>query len=508
MLQAPLLAVRRWKGKIEPVYAEYAGEKLRLAELLIKTYKENIGGKKGELVEKLSEIEGSPYSYKLIRGLSSLLLRRCKFETKHGLALDPREARRLVFERANPPPTSDTERDRIIQEVASSLSIDPDALEENLWADSETELIQTEFNPPSPVALLKEYNLELTRTLLYRCNRLLLFGLSDWKRTLWFIKKVGLMYSAEYTANGPTLTVEGPFSVSKSSNAYGELFIELFNDLLGLKAWTLNAEIPSTNRSTQFYFELSSAKMAQLGLAEPVDRLRPSFDSEVEKRFFYAFNSLRSDWRIAREEEPLVAGDSIFLPDFTFERKGVKVFLEIVGYWTKEYIERKFNKLNRVSGVNMIVVANTKLACSKISEVPGVIFYEKDVPLKPILDALSKYLVGKPESSYVDLSKHELGATVDFDELAARFGSRSEVSRELAERGYTMLGSKAVLKTVLEEIAAELSKHSSVTYESAKQVCSKYGVNVSETLKVLGYKIRWSGLDASAIIIEPPAKTE
>jgi predicted nuclease of restriction endonuclease-like RecB superfamily len=507
-LQVPLLAVRRWKGKIEPVYAQYNAEKLKLAELLINTYRNNVGRNKKALLEKLSEIEGLPHSYKLIRGLSSLLLRRCKFETAHGLPLNPKEARRLVFERANPPPTTKTERDRIIQEVASYLGISPETLEENLWADSENELIQTEFNPPAPLALLKEYNLELTRTLLYRSSRLMLFGLSDWKRTLWLIKKTGLMYSAEYTMNGPTLTVEGPFSVSRSPNAYGELFIELFNNLLSLSGWQLNAEISSTNRTTHFCFELNSAKALQLGFARPVENLRPSFDSEVEKRFFYAFNSLHTSWKIAREEEPLIVGGSILLPDFTFEQKGAKVFLEIVGYWTKEYIERKFQKLSKVSGVNMIVAANMGLACSKISEVPNVIFYEKEVPLKPVLDALSKYRVGEPDVSSIDLTKQELGAVVDLEELAKKLGSRSkEVSRKLVEQGYTLLGSKAVLKGVLDKIAEDLSNHPAVSYELAKQACAKYGVNVAETLKALGYKVKWSGLDASTIVIEPPTKT-
>jgi len=35
----------------------------------------------------------------------------------------------------------------------------------------------------------------------------------------------------------------------------------------------------------------------------------------------------------------------VFIPDFGFEKNGVKAYLEVVGFWTDEYLQKKLGKL-------------------------------------------------------------------------------------------------------------------------------------------------------------------
>ena len=51
------------------------------------------------------------------------------------------------------------------------------------------------------------------------------------------------------------------------------------------------------------------------------------------------------DGRYHGNQNPLVADGKAMIPDFLFERFGHKVYFEIVGFWTKEYLERKAAKL-------------------------------------------------------------------------------------------------------------------------------------------------------------------
>ena len=63
----------------------------------------------------------------------------------------------------------------------------------------------------------------------------------------------------------------------------------------------------------------------------------------------------------------------------------------VVGFWTPEYLGRKIAKLNSIAGIDMIIAADESLACSKLERLKGralVIYYKKEVPMKPIIEHL------------------------------------------------------------------------------------------------------------------------
>ena len=69
------------------------------------------------------------------------------------------------------------------------------------------------------------------------------------------------------------------------------------------------------------------------------------FDSSIEEKFAIKFEHLANRWKIKREPDPLIVGKGVaFIPDFLFEKYGRKVYLEIVGFWTKEYPRKEIPK--------------------------------------------------------------------------------------------------------------------------------------------------------------------
>jgi predicted nuclease of restriction endonuclease-like RecB superfamily len=72
-----------------------------------------------------------------------------------------------------------------------------------------------------------------------------------------------------------------------------------------------------------------------------------TYDSEIEKSFALQFQAVKSGWTLKREPEPIPAGNQVIIPDFSIERAGIKVYLEIVGFWTEEYLRRKIEKLKK-----------------------------------------------------------------------------------------------------------------------------------------------------------------
>lgn len=84
------------------------------------------------------------------------------------------------------------------------------------------------------------------------------------------------------------------------------------------------------------------------GGLKPPEPLKPIFDSGVEERFYNIMRSVES-FRVWREAEPIMMGDTLIVPDFVFERPdGVKYYLEIIGYWRPEYTAKKRAKLQEL----------------------------------------------------------------------------------------------------------------------------------------------------------------
>ena len=166
MLTSDLLVTKISKGKIEPVYALLDQDNLEIARSVIDVFQEHVGRTYGELIEELEGIE--EINYRLIRGLAQILERRCVIDTDS--VIDPIAARKTVFEESRGFITSEEERKKVLDKVARKLSIEPDDLEKALWADQEGNLVIKEFQTIAPEDLLRQYNLSLAQTLLFRAT--------------------------------------------------------------------------------------------------------------------------------------------------------------------------------------------------------------------------------------------------------------------------------------------------------------------------------------------------
>ncbi|SNQ61067.1 conserved hypothetical protein [Candidatus Methanoperedens nitroreducens] len=164
MLTSDLLVTKIYNGKIEPVYATLDRKNLEISSSVINLFQEHIGKTYGELVEEIEDFE--EIDYRLIRGLTQILERRCIIEMDS--LIEPVTARRTVFEECNGAVSDIKERKEIIERIARRLSIETDAFEKILWADMEENLVIKEFKTTTPENLLRQYNLSLTQTLLLK----------------------------------------------------------------------------------------------------------------------------------------------------------------------------------------------------------------------------------------------------------------------------------------------------------------------------------------------------
>ncbi len=120
------------------------------------------------------------------------------------------------------------------------------------------------------------------------------------------------------------------------------------------------------------------------------------FDSSIEQTFAEEFTALaRSQgvdgWRLEREPEPLLLDHSIFIPDFAVTRSHQRIYVEILGFWTPSYRERKLQKLLQLQDRQDLVLAlpiDAKETFSTILSAFPIILYEGQLSATDVLAVL------------------------------------------------------------------------------------------------------------------------
>ena len=597
MLTLQLLRVRTRSGAIFPLFCTKE-EDIELAKKIIQEFEQTWKNKekKAVLEDRISAIEESDAGsdYKLVRGLYALLERRCTFRSRDSNSdndgetsststitiVDPPRIRKAVFEESSKRGFALTELERmeIADSVASRLHLSShDVVLKTMWSDLDDNLILDYFDAIDPEALVGWYNLSLMQTLLFNCTKLDFYisGGLNWKRVLRTVKRLGLMYylqqPQQQQENRIICSLEGPLSLFKLTDRYGTLLAKLLPSIIFSSdkkresssngdggEWHLDAWIVrKTMDGRKIYeFKISKNEIPEL-MTDPYSSFPPSsitqkevagssslyndyniFDSAVEEKFAKRFEQAETGWRLTREPDPLVLSNGgAFIPDFMFEKYDKKIYLEIVGFWTKEYLERKLQKLadifisaysrkkrnnnNNYKTDLLFIALNEDFACSKSSFssiVPKeqLIFYKNDtVPVKPILDYLKSIdremierKVNDPNLK-IELDKDNddnNNAVISINEVAQKYCIPAEVARRISlrdnkekyiEAGMYLIPKSKALK--LESLLAGTSR-----FIDACSILSKEGIPESchaELIVKLGYDVSWQSIDASTAII-------
>ncbi len=506
MLPNNLLITRARSGKIKPVYAPIEGRYLTLASGLIETFEAHVNKRKGELADHCQQFEESGFDYRLVRGLVALLDRSATF--KPHSYVDPKQARREVFKEANRYPLIGTDelRQEVIAQVASRLHLLSSQLESSLWSDFEDELVLESFVAPKPSELIQQYNLSLTQTLLFKAASLEFVVGSNYQRIFSLLKRLGLMYAVEHKDGAYSVIVDGPISLFKLTERYGTSLAKLLPAVIEADKWSLKAQIVGGERQAPKLLELElNARTARNLL--PVRRPKKTgeqYDSSVEATFARSFKALKLGWALKREPELLVAGRYVFIPDFSFEKANLKAYLEVVGFWTDEYLKKKLAKLQELAVDNLLIAVDRSLNCSQLEKVKGfVILYDKKVPVKPVVGFL-KHLEETAilqEVETIDGSKlHLEGDIIDIprlaNEQAVSVGALKRWLQANPAAQYHLIGMQLVSDDKLSAIIKKIQVVHECALSVALQTIEEEGISSPETtLEALGFVVEWHGLD-------------
>lgn len=249
------------------------------------------------------------------------------------------------------------------------------------------------------------------------------------KRLCYLARKLGVYYDLAYTSShlAPLLHLElyGPQEVTGAPQQYGLRLTRLCRLLLGYglpgesgrdrrgnKSGKTTLSPAITEAEAQIHFLQRSYKFVMdaevFRLLEPVrarqqnasveDALQSAelFDSSIEQFFAEAFTALAKSqgvdgWHLEREPEPLLLDAGIFIPDFALTRDSHRIYVEILGFWTPAYRERKLQKLQQLQGRDDLLLAIPREARDAYAAVlPAfpVVFYEGRLSATEVVNML------------------------------------------------------------------------------------------------------------------------
>ncbi|KYH24238.1 hypothetical protein HAPAU_37090 [Halalkalicoccus paucihalophilus] len=386
----------------------------KTARELIVLFEAHLDEPQGDLEDAIDELTVADTDYKIVQGLAKLLKDECEFEIV--VPVEPREIRRQLFERANaqypivrqPTLGEDTQKLEVYSGVADSLGISLEECYRGMYADLEDNkrLVRTGTRTAEQYAsdgetgissststtaltgssteeyektdltidwLLTRYNLALAQAVLYDATEMQIRVWDHFGTVFSYVKLFGLMHRIypidadgervrdTNQAAGYEAVLDGPASLFSQSQKYGIRMANFLPALPLCDRWEMTAEIlvdDTVGETRQFTLDHTEGLNSHYSAGN-------HFDSDVERTLAQKWERATTEWKLVREDDVFDLGAEVMIPDFAIEHPdGRRAILEVVGFWTPEYLESKLEKIRQVDADNFVLAVSERLDCS------------------------------------------------------------------------------------------------------------------------------------------------
>ena len=411
VLTAKLARSRTTDETVTPLFIDPKEERYRkTARELIQLFEDHLGEPKGDLEDAIDELTVADTDYKIVQGLAKLLQDECEFEMV--APAEPREIRRRLFETANerypivrqPTLGEDTQKLEVYSAVADELGISLEECYRGMYADLEANkrLVRIGTRTAEQYAgeddtststtaltgssaeeyehtdltvdwLLTRYNLALAQAVLYDAAEMRIRVWDHFGTVFSYVKLFGLMHriypvdadgervASTDLAAGYEAVLDGPASLFSQSRKYGIRMANFLPALPLCERWEMDAEIlvdETTGETRRFTLDHTEGLRSHYSAGE-------RFDSDVERTLAQKWERANTEWGLVREDDVFDLGAEVMIPDFAIEHPdGRRAILEIVGFWTPEYLDAKLAKIREVQADNFVLAVSERLDCA------------------------------------------------------------------------------------------------------------------------------------------------
>jgi predicted nuclease of restriction endonuclease-like RecB superfamily len=505
VLTKDLLRVSRRGGGYQPQFV--GPDEESLAASVIGCYQGHVGQRREQLQETLTDIERESDDFKLVRGFAKLLDRDTIWEVQSPIA--PERAREATFRAGEAVSVvTSEERTEALERAAEQFESTPDAVEQSLYADLESrEILASVDFRWSPAELVEQYNLSLAQTALFDATEVRIRS-RDPRAVITTLKRLRLLYEIRQlppeerqtvAETDREIVITGPDALFSKTRRYGTRFARLLRTVAKTDEWQLTAIID--DRGTERELVLTQADVTVPGV-EPIAEV--SYDSGVEAEFARRFESLDLDWTLVREPDALAAGAHVVVPDFAFDYEfgDFRVYFEIMGFWTPEYVTKKLSRLDDVDDVEMLVAVDESLGVGEEIEARDhrAIPYSGAVRIKDVRNELRRYedeLVADAAGTLSEELRPD-DDVVTLETLADRHAVSEDALEDKSFPDHERVGRTLIRQRVLDAIDDELA--AGMDLEEAEDVLGEYSIeDASAVLSRLRYRVAWEGLGGGTL---------
>jgi predicted nuclease of restriction endonuclease-like RecB superfamily len=441
MLTADLARSRTSDGEVTPLFIDPDDVRYReTASELIALFETHVGEPKSDLDTAIDQLTVADTDYKIIQGLAKLLRDECDFETV--AAADPREIRQRLFEQANesypivrqPTLGEDTQKLDVYTTVADELGISLAECHQGMYADldannrlvrfgdevaesveldtdgttSTTQLTGQSEESYTGTALtvewlLNRYNLALAQAVLYDATELRIRVWDEFATIFSYVKLFGLMHriypidengervSSTDHAAGYEAILDGPASLFRQSRKYGIRMANFLPALPHCERWEFKGKIltdESANETRKLTLDQTTGLQTHYSGGS-------QFDSDLERTLATKWERANTEWELVREDDVIDLGAEVLLPDFALEHPdGRRAILEIVGFWTPEYLDEKLAKVRQADVENLVLAVSENLDCTSEDIDLGaarVLWFKTGIHVYDMVDLVEEY---------------------------------------------------------------------------------------------------------------------
>ena len=225
-------------------------------------------------------------------------------------------------------------------------------------------LVRAPDEPPGPQELALRVNLALAQSVLRRAAEVDLSVYENARVVVRQARLRGLICTVQGESGAARLSISGPFSLFRRTLVYGRALAELVPLLARCPRFDLSAL--AVLRGENVTFQLQSGD--PLFASSEARR----YDSRLEERFARDMARVAPDWDVIREPDAIAAGGKLIFPDFFLRHRidpARAWFVEIVGFWTPDYIFKKLASLRAARIPNLILCIDEERQCSE-SDLP------------------------------------------------------------------------------------------------------------------------------------------
>ena len=411
VLTANLARSRTGDKTVTPLFIDPDEERYRkTARELLQLFEAHLGEPKGDLEDAIDELTVADTDYKIVQGLAKLLKDESEFEVV--ASIEPREIRQQLFEKANerypivrqPTLGKDTQKLEVYSAVADDLGLSLKECYRGMYADLEDnkrlvrigtrtadQYTSDDDASTSTTALtgssdedyehtdltvdwlLTRYNLALAQAVLYDATEMRIRVWDHFGTVFSYVKLFGLMHRiypidtdgervpSTDQAAGYEAVLDGPASLFSQSQKYGIRMANFLPALPLCDRWGMTAEIlvdETTGETRQFELDHTQGLDSHYSAGD-------RFDSDVERTLANKWERANTEWELVREDDVFDLGAEVMIPDFAIEHPdGRRAILEIVGFWTPEYLDEKLAKIQAADLDHLLVAVSERLECS------------------------------------------------------------------------------------------------------------------------------------------------